>query len=261
MTAWKTVPVPEPFAQGTHVVLVGKGDADDGDDSNARWQHIGEPGVIAVDGIAARVGLPVSWRLVALLGGGFVAWPVSGMSRADATPQHLVTDQYCHIQATVVEHRCITCADCDTSINRPPCSECNHYGHWSKAAPAEEKPLVNFGQVFDWALSSVEIQLVYMNTLAGKFSCKKCLAAIDHDGMCAACSKPEPLMCAFCGVQPRMPLERCRGRVVANLLCGDCFTVRHGYSEPHRLPAEDYSGEAVLDDLRRFVAGPCGRVR
>ena len=165
---------------------------------------------------------------------------------------------------------CGTCADYSTSTEQYPCVACVYHSLWSalKAAAVEEpekQPAISFAQVFHRALTPTELLLVYKNTRAGKFSCTSCLSPTDERGLCAACAKPPlvppspPAMCAHCGVQPRLPLERCKGRVVANVLCGDCFTERHSDSGPHRLPVEDRSGERIVDDLRRFIARPCGR--
>ena len=158
---------------------------------------------------------------------------------------------------------CGTCADYSTSTEQYPCVACMYHSLWSapKAAAVEgpeKRPAISFVQVFDRALTPAEIKVVHENTLAGKFSCKRCLCPTEAAGLCAVCGQV-PVMCAHCGVQPRLPLERCKGRVAANVLCGDCFTERHDDSGPHRLLEEDRSGERIVDDLRRFIARPCGR--
>jgi hypothetical protein len=65
-----------------------------------------------------------------------------------------------------------------------------------------------------------------------------------------------PMMCARCGVQPRLPLEACRGVVAANGLCGDCFTEWAARNVPGAAsPAADHSGEGLIDSLRDWVNG------
>jgi hypothetical protein len=144
-----------------------------------------------------------------------------------------------------------------------------------KAAKQHDEPC----QVFDWALTPDEVQRVYQNTLAGKFSCKKCLAPIQEQGLCPACAAPtyypseEGMVIGTTSEKPRecpschKPLEPARDKYDVYGLCSDCgfassggeISLRSLGIDPEKI--EDRSGEAALNALRRFVTGPCGRPR
>jgi len=142
-----------------------------------------------------------------------------------------------------------------------------------KAAKQRGEPF----EVFNWALTPAELQRVYQNTLAGKFSCKKCLAPIPKQGLCPACAAPtyypseEGMVLGATPEKPRecpschKPLEPARDKYDVYGLCSDCGFASSGGEISLRAlginpeKVEDRSGEAALNALRRFVTGPCGR--
>jgi hypothetical protein len=117
-------------------------------------------------------------------------------------------------------------------------------------------------ETFDWELTPDEVRRVYQNALAGKFSCKHCLASIDAVGLCATCKALEkPRECLSC----HKPLDPRRDKFDLYGRCADCGFIEAGGTIPLRAleidpeKIEDRSGERIVDDLRRFIAGPCGR--
>lgn len=143
-----------------------------------------------------------------------------------------------------------------------------------------ENPLT-LVQVIPRAVTDAEVVRIHANMLAGCYSCVKCLAAVhptdieashgarrryslddvtfyDNGVLCEACDKLVPWStCSGCKrpIYPQTRADRFG-------YCPDCWGRPHdrvdGCDRPYE-PARDTSGEEIVDDLRRFIAGPCGR--
>jgi len=115
------------------------------------------------------------------------------------------------------------------------------------------------GQVFHRELSAAEVNRVHGNMLAGWYSCPKCLDRVQRKGeVCAMCKALErPRECPSC----HKPLDPARDHFNLYGHCSDC-RMQPWRDNGLELPdSSDRSGERLVDDLRRFIAGPCGRPR
>lgn len=124
--------------------------------------------------------------------------------------------------------------------------------------PFEKARDVIFAQSFDRELTSDEVKRVHANVTVGCYSCPRCLGPVANKGeVCAACKSLElPRECPIC----HRPLDPKRGKFDLHGRCSDCgFKDRDVPSAATCVPPQDMSGERIVDDLRRFIGGVCGR--